>query len=105
MKVLKFGGTSVGSPERIRKLISLIDTEDRQIVVLSAVAGTTNELVAICREYAEGKNPAYLIESLNAKYEDFIGKLFVSNEFRVKAKELIDEIGRASGRERVCRKV
>src|SRR3546814_373565 len=90
MKVLKFGGTSVGSPERIRKLISLIDTEDRQIVVLSAVAGTTNELVAICREYAEGKNPAYLIESLNEKYEDFIGNLFVSNEFRVKAKELID---------------
>src|SRR5690606_35996014 len=71
-------------------LISLIDQNERQIVVLSAVAGTTNELVAICKDYTEGKNPAYLIESLNEKYEDFIGELFVSNEFRVKAKELID---------------
>ena len=90
MKVLKFGGTSVGSPERIRNLMSLINRDERQIVILSAVAGTTNELVSIAREYAEGRNPAALINSLNAKYEDFIGELFVSNEYRVKAKELID---------------
>lgn len=90
MKVLKFGGTSVGNPERIRNLMSLIKEDERQIVVLSAVAGTTNALVSICTEYAEGKNPASLIDALNAKYEDFIGELFVGNEFRVKAKALID---------------
>src|SRR5690606_29487824 len=90
MKVLKFGGTSVGSPERIRNLISLINQDERQIVVLSAVAGTTNSLVAICQEYAEGKNPAPRITSLNEQYEDLIGDLFVSNEYRIKAKELID---------------
>lgn len=90
MKVLKFGGTSVGSPERIGKLMTLIDQDERQIVVLSAVAGTTNDLVAVCKGYAEGKNPTALIEDLNGRYEDFIGELFVSNEFRVKAKELID---------------
>ncbi|HYH56718.1 MAG TPA: aspartate kinase [Anseongella sp.] len=90
MKVLKFGGTSVGSPERIRNLMSLINRNERQIVVLSAVAGTTNSLVAICNEYSEGKNPAPLIDSLNLKYGNFIGELFVSNEFRLKAKELIE---------------
>lgn len=90
MKVLKFGGTSVGSPARIRNLMSLINGAERQIVVLSAVSGTTNDLVSICSGYAEGKNPASLIDSLNRKYENFIGELFTSNEFRVKAKELID---------------
>lgn len=90
MKVLKFGGTSVGSPERIRNLMSLIRPDERQVIVLSAVAGTTNTLINICREYAEGRNPAAQIGELNAFYEDFIGELFISNTFRVKAKALID---------------
>ncbi len=47
MKVLKFGGTSVGSPERMRKLMDIIQPNERQIIVLSAVSGTTNNLVSI----------------------------------------------------------
>ena len=38
MKVLKFGGTSVGSPERMKKLLDIIDPAERQVVVLSAAA-------------------------------------------------------------------
>ena len=38
MKVLKFGGTSVGSPERMKKLLDIIKPEESQIVVLSAVS-------------------------------------------------------------------
>ena len=47
MKILKFGGTSVGSPERMTKLLDIIDPAEEQIVVLSAVSGTTNSLVEI----------------------------------------------------------
>lgn len=44
---MKFGGTSVGSPERMKKLVNLISSNAKKNVVLSAVSGTTNQLVAI----------------------------------------------------------
>ncbi len=47
MKVLKFGGTSVGNAERMKALVPLILNGDQKIVVLSAMAGTTNKLVEI----------------------------------------------------------
>ena len=46
MKVLKFGGTSVGSADRIRAVAGLIDNGEPQIVVLSAMSGTTNTSVS-----------------------------------------------------------
>lgn len=47
MKVLKFGGTSVGSAQRMKEVAKLICDGDRKIVVLSAMSGTTNSLVEI----------------------------------------------------------
>ena len=47
MKVLKFGGTSVGSAQRIKNVASIVCDQEQKIVVLSAMAGTTNSLVAI----------------------------------------------------------
>ena len=47
MKILKFGGTSVGSAQRMKDVAKLICTGDRNIVVLSAMSGTTNSLVEI----------------------------------------------------------
>jgi aspartate kinase len=47
MKIMKFGGTSVGNPDRMKALIPLINDDERKIVVLSAMAGTTNSLVEI----------------------------------------------------------
>jgi aspartate kinase len=56
MKVLKFGGTSVGSPERMEQLLSIIKSQvsDKHLVVLSAVSGTTNDLVSISALYEQG---------------------------------------------------
>ncbi|WP_094571606.1 aspartate kinase [Mucilaginibacter xinganensis] len=92
MKVLKFGGTSVGSPERMRKLLDIIDPSQRQIVVLSAVSGTTNCLVEIGQAYLEGdKNKATgLISALKNKYEVFIKELFVTPEYLQQGKEVIN---------------
>ena len=47
MKIMKFGGTSVGNPDRMKALIPLINVDERKIVVLSAMAGTTNSLEEI----------------------------------------------------------
>jgi len=92
MKVLKFGGTSVGSPERMKKLLDIIDPSQRQIVVLSAVSGTTNNLVEIGQAYLAGdKNKAAnLITVLKDKYEVFIKELFVKKEYLEQGKEVIN---------------
>lgn len=92
MKVLKFGGTSVGSPERIRALSGLIKTGERQIIVLSAVAGTTNTLVEIAGAYSQGdKTKAKaLIDGLYRHYQGFISDLFTTDKGLENARELIE---------------
>ncbi len=92
MKVLKFGGTSVGSPERMKKLLDIIDPSERQIVVLSAVSGTTNSLVEIGEAYLadDKEKAAKLITALKEKYEAFIKELFAKKEFLDQGKEVID---------------
>jgi aspartate kinase len=92
MKVLKFGGTSVGSPERMTKLLDIINPAERQIVVLSAVSGTTNNLVEIGQAYLAGDKDkaAALINTLKQKYEVFIKELFTTPEYLEQGKEVID---------------
>ena len=92
MKVLKFGGTSVGSPERMKKLLNIVDASERQIVVLSAVAGTTNSLVEITQAYLAEDKPkaASLIAVLKAKYETFVNELFNTPQFLERGREIVD---------------
>jgi aspartate kinase len=92
MKVLKFGGTSVGSPDRMKNLLDIIKPKDKQIVVLSAVSGTTNSLLEISQAYLAEDKPkaAELIAALKAKYEIFIKDLFSSDEAYENGKDLID---------------
>ncbi len=92
MKVLKFGGTSVGSPERMKKLLDIVNPTEKQIVVLSAVSGTTNNLVEISQAFlASDKQKANdLIKSLKGKYEIFINELLNKPEFLAQGKEVID---------------
>src|SRR6201996_658419 len=92
MKVLKFGGTSVGSPERMKKLLDIIDPTERQIVVLSAVSGTTNSLVEIGQAYLSGDKAkaVALIAALKLKYEYFIKELFAKSGYLEQGKEVID---------------
>jgi aspartate kinase len=92
MKVLKFGGTSVGSPERMKKLLDIIDPAQRQVVVLSAVSGTTNSLVEIAQAYLLGDKPkaVALIGALKDKYKVFIKELYTNPEYLEQGKEVID---------------
>jgi len=92
MKILKFGGTSVGSAERIKGLLSIVNPSERQIVVLSAVSGTTNALVEIGQAFLDSKRDEAktLIKGLKDKYEDLIKELFTTEGGLNKGRELID---------------
>ncbi len=93
MKVLKFGGTSVGSAERIRHVAGLIRSRGRNIVVLSAMAGTTNTLVDIADYLSKGNVPGAqeTLNNLNLKYLNVIDELFESETSRLRAKAVISE--------------
>ena len=73
MKVLKFGGTSVGSAQRIKGVAKLI-TGERNIVVLSAMSGTTNSLVEIS-DYLYKKNPDGANEVINKLAQKYYGHI------------------------------
>lgn len=92
MKILKFGGTSVGSAERIQSLLDIVDPSERQIVVLSAVAGTTNALVEISSAFLNGKKDEAkeLIIKLKEQYGSLICDLFKTESGQKQGKELID---------------
>lgn len=92
MKILKFGGTSVGSPERMKKLLDIINPQEEQIVVLSAVSGTTNSLVEISGELLKGdkKKGKELIDALHQKYNAFVEELLPAGEFRNEGQGVID---------------
>jgi aspartate kinase len=94
MKIMKFGGTSVGKPERMHQVAELITKDNEQkIVVLSALSGTTNALVAIGDSLSTGQkeNAKNQISSLETHYYDFVGKLLKKNETLEKAKLILAE--------------
>lgn len=91
MKVLKFGGTSVGSPENMRAVMDLIADGEQKLVVLSAMSGTTNSLVEISG-YLHKKNKdtaCVLIGNLEAKYKKVIGELYTTEESKKKGLQII----------------
>jgi aspartate kinase len=94
MKVMKFGGTSVGKPERMHQVSQLITKdEEATIVVLSALSGTTNALVEISNSLAHGDRigAKQKIDKLEAHYREFVLNLVKKEETRSKANALLTE--------------
>ncbi|MHB1921310.1 MAG: aspartate kinase [Chitinophagaceae bacterium] len=94
MKILKFGGTSVGKPERMHAVADLIVAEPGQkLVVLSALSGTTNTLVAIGDALSLGNKTRAksLIDELQAHYLEFCQALVASEQGHRKALAIIEE--------------
>jgi aspartate kinase len=90
--VLKFGGTSVGKPERMKKIAELVlSTPGKKIVVLSALSGTTNTLVAIGDHLLIGQKAKAeeAIATLEKHYEGFTKDLFTSDAFQAIGQEII----------------
>ena len=94
MKVLKFGGTSVGKPERMRQVAEIVTSEDgARIVVLSALSGTTNVLVRIgdlliAKNSDAAKNE---VEDLYQHYLKFYQELISDSEKQDQARSVVDE--------------
>ena len=91
MNVLKFGGTSVGSPERIKHVARLISGHGRNVVVLSAMSGTTNTLAEICDYLSKGNQPGAqeTLNALEAKYAGVIADLLSTSDGRIAAEEAL----------------
>ncbi|MFV0540831.1 MAG: aspartate kinase [Aestuariibaculum sp.] len=94
MKVLKFGGTSVGSVENIRNVKSIINDGKKKIVVLSAMSGTTNSLVAIADDIAHKAvhDATEKINALHEKYNKTIDGLLSDPVLNTEVKNYIDGV-------------
>ena len=93
MKVLKFGGTSVGSAQRIKNVASIICDQEQKIVVLSAMAGTTNSLVEIS-ECFHKKDPGKanaILSALEQAYVNHIEELYQSDTYKERAMQYMLE--------------
>ena len=94
MKVMKFGGTSVGEPHRMKEVAKLIIPGDEtKIIVLSALSGTTNTLIEIGNLLQENDRNGALqrITSLHAYYRRFIKELLTDEHYLDKANAVLDE--------------
>ena len=91
---MKFGGTSVGSPDRMKNVASLItESGDPTFVVLSAMSGTTNSLIEISN-YLYKKNPDganEVINKLEKKYMQHVEQLYSTDEYKEKTREFLRE--------------
>ena len=94
MKVLKFGGTSVGTPQRMKDVAQLINDGQQKIVVLSAMSGTTNSLVEISDYYRKRNSEAAgsVINKLRTKYMQHLEELYTQEETKQKTRALLEEI-------------
>ena len=92
MKVMKFGGTSVGSPERMKGVASLVtESGEPTFIVLSAMSGTTNSLVKIS-DYLYKKNPEganEVINNLEKKYMQHVEELYSTEEMKQTTREFL----------------
>ncbi|MDD6607089.1 MAG: aspartate kinase, partial [Paraprevotella sp.] len=94
MKVMKFGGTSVGTPQRMQDVAKLITSDGQpKLVVLSAMSGTTNTLVEIS-DYLYKKNPEganTIINRLEQKYINHVEELYSTEEWKEKTLQFLHE--------------
>ncbi|MBE6260360.1 MAG: aspartate kinase [Prevotella sp.] len=92
MKVMKFGGTSVGTPARMKEVTKLVTKSGEPVfVVLSAMSGTTNSLVEISN-YLYKKNPegaSEIINQLERAYLKHIDELYQSDEVKQQTREFL----------------
>ena len=94
MQVYKFGGTSVGSPERIKHVARLIQQGGRKIVVLSAMSGTTNTLVEIADYFRRGnkEGASNIINILRGKYLSHIESLYATAEMKERTRSFVEDL-------------
>lgn len=94
MKVVKFGGTSVGTPQRIKNVARLVNDGESKIVVLSALSGTTNSLIRINDELYAGNQSAALniILELECTYQKHADEIYNSDKYKQATLDYFQEV-------------
>ena len=94
MLVYKFGGTSVGSVVNINHVKDIIDNNDRKIVVLSAMSGTTNALIEISNLIKSNKNEVAIerIKTLNENYNTAVYDLLHNKSLRQEVSDYVNMV-------------
>ena len=91
---MKFGGTSVGKPQRMKEVAQLIgSSEEPKIVILSALSGTTNALVEISNLLAANDRATAQekIDALETSYQHFVDELLTDDTLLAKARKVLSE--------------
>ena len=94
MKVMKFGGTSVGTPQRMKDVCKLITKSgEPTFVVLSAMSGTTNSLVEISNYfYKNNVDGAHdIINQLKKKYMKHVDELYTDEKIKAEVTEILND--------------
>ena len=94
MKVLKFGGTSVGSVESMFNVKQIINDQQKKIGVLSAMSGTTNQLVSIDQNIKSGR-PNAAIDKINVMHEKYfvtIDNLLSDHALNTQTKSYVSDV-------------
>ncbi len=93
MKILKFGGTSVGTPQRMKDVSELISDGQQKIVALSAMSGTTNTLVEIADYYKKGNVEAAgnVINKLRMIYMEHARELYSTEDMVLKTIDFLKD--------------
>ncbi len=91
MKILKFGGTSVGSATNMKLVADLINADARKIVVLSAMSGTTNKLLEISNKIhqQQTQEALQLTENLHKIYREVINELYQTEKKKFAALDFV----------------
>lgn len=94
MKILKFGGTSLATPERLTEVLKMTYNEEKAILVLSAVSGTTNALQEIANKcYVNEKGSAYaLVSRLREEYNTYMQELLTESYAYMTCKQNINQL-------------
>ena len=93
MKVQKFGGTSVGTAQRMKEVVKLVTANECSIVVLSAMSGTTNALLEISDYFAKGnkESAAALIGKLHLRYKGQVDMLYSTPQMKEQTLQFLHE--------------
>lgn len=94
MKVLKFGGTSVGSAERMKQVANIVTCEEQSVLVLSAMSKTTNALLEICKHLRSGdkQSAEKEIKTLEDKYKNEVAELLKGSSEEENCKSKVADI-------------
>ncbi|WP_192820552.1 aspartate kinase [Rufibacter sp. LB8] len=94
MKIMKFGGTSVGSAERMGAVSQLIPAQEPVLVVLSAMSGTTNHLVQIGQQLAQANVAQALVltDQLEQRYKQVVAELYKQDDSKEKGHQVLQTV-------------